>query len=347
MLNSILDTVNSLLPGKRKTNSVSGWTSFNAVCCPHRGESPDSRGRGGIIANPTGSISYSCFNCNYTANYTPGRHLNYKFRKLLSWLGADDNTVKRLVIDAIRIKELVEPESAEVEKEEIVFRPRPLPQEAQTLQALETFRQLSKSDITTTQAVHHDAVMYLATRGIDLNKYECYWTPEQQYNLHRRVIIPFTWQNETIGYTARAFDAQIKPKYYSQYEPNYVFNTDQQLPNAKFVIVCEGPLDAMSIDGVAVLSNECSETQADIIDSLAREVIVVPDYDRAGMRLIDNAQEYGWSISMPIWQETCKDVNEAVVKYGKLFVIKSILSAKQSNKLKIELMKRKIHAKYK
>ena len=342
MQNTILDTVNSLLPGKRKTNSVSGWTSFNAVCCPHRGESPDSRGRGGIISNPTGSISYSCFNCNYTANYTPGRHLNYKFRKLLSWLGADDNTVKRLVIDAIRIKELVEPESAEVEKEEIVFRPRPLPQEAQTLQALETFRQLSKSDITTTQAVHHDAVMYLATRGIDLNKYECYWTPEQQYNLHRRVIIPFTWQNETIGYTARAFDAQVKPKYYSQYDANYVFNTDRQLPNAKFVVVCEGPMDAMSIDGVAILGNECSETQADIIDSLAREVIVVPDADKAGAKLVDKALEYGWSVSFPVWQEQHKDVASAVEAFGKLFTIKSILAGRETSKLKIKLLSKRM-----
>ena len=145
MLNSILDTVNSLLPGKRKTNSVSGWTSFNAVCCPHRGESPDSRGRGGIITNPNGAISYSCFNCNYTANYTPGRHLNYKFRKLLSWLGADDNTVKRLVIDAIRIRELVEPERVEEVKEEIVFNPRPLPAEAQSF--LATVEQTVRQDL--------------------------------------------------------------------------------------------------------------------------------------------------------------------------------------------------------
>ena len=153
MLNSILDTVNTLLPAKRKTNSTSGWTSFNAVCCHNRGETQDTRGRGGIITNPNGAISYSCFNCNYTANYTPGRHLNYKFRKLLSWLGADDNTVKRLVIDAIRIKELVEPEKVEEVKEEIVFKPRPLPAEAQTFHALETFHKLSDNADT---PIHHE-----------------------------------------------------------------------------------------------------------------------------------------------------------------------------------------------
>lgn len=340
MLNSILDTVNTLLPAKRRTNSTSGWISFNAVCCHNRGESQDTRGRGGIITNPNGAISYSCFNCNYTANYTPGRHLNYKFRKLLSWLGADDTTVKRLVIEAIRIRELVEPEKIQEAKEQITFKPRALPAEAQTFQALETFHKLSDKADT---PAHHEPVLYMAQRAIDLQKYECYYTPEQQYNLHRRVIIPFTWQNETIGYTARAFDAQVKPKYHSSYEPNYVFNTDRQLPNAKFVVVCEGPLDAMSIDGVAVLSNECSEVQADIIDSLGREVIVVPDYDRAGMRLVDNAQEYGWSVSFPLWFGTFKDINEAVIKYGKLFVLKSILEARESSRLKIELKKKKLN----
>jgi hypothetical protein len=341
MLNSILDAVNQLLPAKRKTNSTSGWTSFNAVCCHNRGETQDTRGRGGIITNPNGAISYSCFNCNYTANYTPGRHLNYKFRKLLSWLGADDNTVKRLVIDAIRIKELVEPEIIESVREEITFKPRPLPEEAQSFMAMETFYQL-KGDAASGPPPHHDPVLYMAQRAIDLQKYEFYYTTEQQYNLHRRVIIPFTWKNEIIGYSARAFDPKVKPKYYSQYDANYVFNTDQQLPNAKFVIVVEGPFDAMAIDGVAILGNECSEQQADIIDNLGREVIVVPDADKAGAKLVDQAVEFGWSVSFPVWQESHKDVASAVEAFGKLFVIKSILAGKQSSKLKIKLLSKRM-----
>ena len=345
MINTIQDAVKLLLPAKRKTNSVSGWVSFNAVCCQHRGESSDTRGRGGMIFNPNGSVSYSCFNCNHTANYTPGRHLNYKFRKLLSWLGADENTIKRLVIDAIRIKELVEPDSAEEVKEEVSFKPRPLPAEAQTLLGWESYYTLKSPN---PQAVdvpseYHNAVLYAAERKIDLSKYEFYWTPEIAYNLHKRIIIPFTWRNEIVGYTARAVSADIKPKYYSQYEPNYVFNVDRQKANNKFVVVVEGPFDAMAIDGVAVLSNECSEVQADIIDSLGREVIVVPDVDRAGTKLIDAAVEYGWSVSYPIWQETHKDVSSAVTEYGRLFVLKSILEAKQTSRLKIELLKKKLN----
>jgi len=342
MLNSIQDAVKLLLPAKRKTNATSGWVSFNAPCCHHNGESADTRGRGGLVMNPDGGVSYHCFNCNFKASYVPGRHLTYKFRKLLSWLGADEGTVKRLVIDAIRIKDLVAPEQVAevVEQEEIKFKARPLPEEARTFHELNTFYEISDTPVPDNW---HVAVIYTASRKIDLSRYEFYWTPETQYNLHRRVIIPFTWKNHIIGYTARTFDDTVKPKYHSSYEPNYVFNVDKQKSDSKFVIVVEGPFDAMAIDGVAVLSNECSETQADIIDSLGREVIVVPDADKSGAKLVDQAVEYGWSVSFPIWQEKHKDIASAVEEYGKLFVLKSIIEARQSSKLKIELRKKKIY----
>lgn len=342
MLNSIRDAVAQILPHKRKTNSSSGWISFNAPCCHHNGESADTRGRGGLVMNPDGGISYHCFNCNFKASYVPGRHLTYKFRKLLSWLGADEGTVKRLVIDAIRIKDLVAPEQVAevVEQEEIKFKARPLPEEARSFHELNTFYEISDTPVPDNW---HVAVIYTASRKIDLSRYDFYWTPETQYNLHKRVIVPFTWKNHIIGYTARTFDDTVKPKYHSSYEPNYVFNVDKQKSDSKFVIVVEGPFDAMAIDGVAVLSNECSETQADIIDSLGREVIVVPDADKSGAKLVEQAVEYGWSVSFPIWQEKHKDIASAVEEYGKLFVLKSIIEAKQSSKLKIELRKKKIY----
>lgn len=345
MLNSIQDAVRLILPHKRKTNATSGWISFNAPCCHHNGERADTRSRGGMVMNPDGGTSYHCFNCNFKASYQPGRHLSYKFRKLLSWLGADEGTVKRLVIDAIRIKELVAPEQI-VEAEEVEpinFKARPLPEEAQTLLALNTFYTLN--DDKDVPPGFHNSVVYLAGREVDLVKYDFYWTPETQYNLHKRVIIPMTWRNQIIGYTARAFDDTVKPKYHSSYEPNFVFNVDKQLADSKFVIVVEGPFDAMAVDGVAVLGNECSEVQADIIDSLGREVIVVPDADRAGSKLIDAALEYGWTVSFPVWQKdpNIKDVADAVAEYGKLFVLKSILDGKETSKLKIELRRKKLY----
>ena len=170
--------------------------------------------------------------------------------------------------------------------------------------------------------------------------------------MHKRVIIPCYWKGELVGYTARAWDEGVKPKYFNQYDSNYVFNTDRQHASHKFVVVVEGPFDAMAIDGVAVMTNECNEVQADIIDSLGKEVIVVPDFDMkfvngrkvwTGESLVNQAMEYGWGVSFPIWHETCKDTAEAVRKYGQLFVMKSILEARETSRFKIELAKKRIH----
>ena len=352
MLTTIQDAVKSLLPAKRKT-SVSGWTSFNAVCCEHRGESRDTRGRGGVISNTNGSISYSCFNCGFKANYTPGRHLNYKFRKLLSWFGADENSIKRLVIDAIRIRDLVEPDEQNSEENaEITFAPRPLPPGAKSFSEWRTFLALTDDQYTTPDSLRK-SVEYVDQRGgYLLNNYEFYCTDDDEHNMHLRVIVPCYWKGNLIGSTARAFEDGIKPKYYADYEPNFVFNMDRQTDNKRFVIVTEGPFDAMAVDGVAILGSECSEVQADIIDSLGREVIVVPDFDSklikgrttwTGGKLVDQAIEYGWSVSFPVWNERVKDTSEAVKQYGKLFTLKSILAGKQSSRLKIELYKRRIH----
>ena len=340
MLNIISDFVKSILPAKKKT-TPSGWTSFNAPCCHHNGESADTRGRGGLTANADGSVSFHCFNCSFKASYQPGRHLTFKFRKLLKWLGADDTDIKRLVIEAIRVRELVAPEEVkqEAEEEKIDFKARDLPESAVSFRAMMTHHLLD--DFRNVPGLLNSAVDYTNSRKVNYDKYDFYWTDSTEHSLHQRVIIPFIWQGRTIGYTARAVTDGVKPKYYSNYEPNFVFNMNNQQADSKFVIVCEGPFDAMSIDGVAVLNNECNETQADIIESLGREVIVVADKDRAGAKMINNAIEYGWTVSFPIWQETCKDINEATVKYGKLFVLKTILDAKQTSKLKIELMKKK------
>ena len=317
----------------------------------HNGESADTRSRGGLIQNSDG-ISYHCFNCGFKTSFQPGRPLTYKFRKLLSWVGASENEIRRLVFEAIRLKDLMalsEPETIPA-PEPVTYKERPLPEEARSFLGLLAFHELSNNHQYPQQ--YQDAVKYVYDRSIDMQRYEFFWTPEVEHKLNYRVIVPFKWQGKTIGYTARTFVDGIKPKYYTQHEADFIFNTDEQRPDSKFIIVVEGVFDAMAIDGVAVLGNECSEQQADIIDSFGREVIVVPDFDMhvnkhgnkvwPGEILIDQAIEYGWSVSFPVWAETCKDVGEAVAKYGKLFVLKTILDGKQHNRLKIELMKRKM-----
>lgn len=360
MTNLVQQQVLALLPSKRKTSNK--WISFNAVCCAHNGETADTRGRGGILPNPDGSVSYHCFNCGFKTGFYPGRPVGFKFRKLLKWLGADDSTVQLLVMEALRLKESMPAEDrAAPPPIEIQFKPRPLPENSATLRQLGLSIAL-KADWADGGILWNDSLVspevlaiidYLGSRLAPTTKnYDFYFTEETAYNLHRRAIVPFYWRDQLIGYTARAVDDSVKPKYHSNYEPNYVFNTNRQLPNSRFVLVVEGPFDAMAVDGVATLSNDISETQAEIIEDLGKEIIVVPDFDRhidkrgrevwPGEALVDRALQYGWAVSFPVWREDkdCKDVADAVKKHGKLFVLKSILDAVERNPLKIKLKSR-------
>ena len=318
-MNSIQQAIFDHLP--RHKRSPSGWHSFNAVCCHNNGESIDKRGRGGVITDGEG-ISYHCFNCGFKTGWKPGRHISFKLRKLLDWLGIDDNERRRLVFEALRIKD----EVSEVEEEEpelkIEFKVRPLPENA--IEAINAPEYI---------------IDYCKQRKLPIDK--ILWSNIKAGHMDRRIIIPFTWQGNIIGSTARVTDIETKPKYFNNYEPNYVYGIDNQNISAKFAVICEGPIDAISINGVAVLSNRVSETQAEIIDTLGREIIVVPDRDDAGQSLIDEALKYGWSVSFPEWENDVKDINDAVIRYGRLFTLKSIVTAKQHNRIKINLMRKR------
>jgi hypothetical protein len=59
------------------------------------------------------------------------------------------------------------------------------------------------------------------------------------------------------------------------------------------------------------------------------------------MELVDRAVELGWAVSMPAWED-CKDVNDAVKKYGRLGALITIMQARETSRIKIELHKKKL-----
>jgi hypothetical protein len=329
MFNTIQDFASLVLPAKRK-KAPNGWITFNCPVCS------DKRMRGGMLFGSNGECSYHCFNCPHKAYYKPGYTLSYSFRKLFTALGVDDNEIRRLVLEAIRVQSIVAPEvvAEAKEKQEIKFTARQLPLESQSFMALAEFYTIADKSFPDE---FNQAVKTAYDRKVDLRNYDFYWSSNK--SLRHKLIIPFYWKNDLIGYSLRALDDQ-KPKYINFVDTGYVFNVNKQQADWQFVIVTEGVFDALSLDCVALLHNEVSEQQADIIDSLGKQVIVVPHFDKAGDRLIDEALKYNWNVSFPIWRETCKDINEAVIKYGKLFVMKTILDAVETSKLKIELRKK-------
>ena len=55
------------------------------------------------------------------------------------------------------------------------------------------------------------------------------------------------------------------------------------------------------------------------------------------MKGVEMAVKRGWNVAFPDWDD-CKDVGDALTKYGRLFTIKSILESTVSNPTKIKVL---------
>jgi len=322
----VSDLVIAYISGKKKT-TPSGWTSFDAPCCIHNGENADKRQRGGIITKDD-TFSYHCFNCGYKASWQPGRNLSYKMRKLLQWLNVPDSEINKLALDVLKINENVSVSRNDIGLPQ--FDSVSLPEDAR----------LITDDPCNESEYLFKVKQYMKSRQmwIDQEDYDYYWSPSLMYR--ERVIIPFTYNNRIVGWTARRV-TDGNPKYLMETQPGYVYGLDQQRPEKIFCIVCEGPIDAQYIEGCALMGSEISQQQALLLNRLNKDIIVVPDKDSKGQQLVNQAIDLGWSVSMPDWGTNCKDIGDAVLKYGRLYTLYSIVTAAESSNLKIRLREKK------
>jgi hypothetical protein len=328
-MNLIQATVQNLLPPKRKS-TPSGWISFNASCCHHNGNSPDKRQRGGMLFNNDG-FQYHCFNCNFKAGWTPGKLLSKNTKNLLSWMGLPEVEIQKLGLEALKNKE----DMPKVEKP-LDFNLHQVDLPEATLPVIEWISTAYLPDIAEDLG---KIVEYILGRGMELDWYNWMWSPAAGYI--DRVIIPFYQDGAIVGYTGRKI-TEGKPKYLTDAQPGYVFNIDTQTADRKYVIVVEGQFDAIAVDGCAIMHNEPNDTQATRLNMLQREVIVVPDKDKPGAKMIKAALAHGWSVSMPPWDDDIKDVADAVKRYGRLYTLSTILHYRERNEIKIQLLKKKL-----
>jgi hypothetical protein len=314
----ISDTLLQYLPGKRK-QTPSGWISFNAVCCD------DKRQRGGFIVNAGDAVSYHCFNCGFKCSWQPGRHISKNMNKFMRDLNIPDDAIGQLRLEALRLDDN---NTTEVRNIIPKFDIRALPLDSEPVSNL----------LENPPEKLIPVLEYMVNRKLFPEDFHFYWTPKVGFS--NRLIIPFIYKDEIVGWTARAIN-DAKPKYLSEQQPGYVFNLDRQQDDKEFVIVSEGPFDALSIDGCALLGAEIKDSQNWLLKQLGKEIVLVPDRDHEGPRTVEQAIEYGWSVSMPDWPEGVKDINDAVIKLGRLATLYLIVSSKESNSLKIQLRAKK------
>lgn len=318
----------SIIPGKKR-RTHGGWTSFNGICCHHLGHRPDTRMRGGIHVDGN-NWTYHCFNCGFKCGFTLGKSIQHKVRQLLSWCGIDEKDILRWNLESLQQKDFLDFSKPQV-RVNINFEHTELPEDSESLNI--------------DDPRHYRYIEYLESRGIHYDSYPFKVTPTGNGKLvsrrEHRIIIPYFYKGNIVGYTSRFLDDKL-PKYINVQQPGYVFNIDAQKDDWSVCLVTEGIFDALSVDGVALMHDDISQEQAHLLSTLNRQIIVVPDRDETGLKLCDKALELGYQVSLPEWEAGIKDVNDAINKYGKLPTLLSILQSATNSKIKIELMRKKI-----
>ena len=329
----MIDILQYLPPRTRK--SPSGWFTFNAPCCVHNGETPDKRKRGGLILDGE-NWSFHCFNCRFKTKFVNGQTISLKTQKFLGWLGVDKMTVQKMNLESIKHKKIYDiakdrtNKHDEIVQQNIFFKKIELPSSARPITSADKW-----------------AIDYIANRGLDYRDYTYKITPTDKFRDKKRILIPYRYADDIVGWTSRYTDNNL-PKYKNEHQqPGYVFGLEMQQDDWDYIIVVEGIFCAISIRGVAVMHNEISDRQMALLRRQGKEVIIVPDQDKAGIPLAIQAIDAGFSISVPVWDNDIKDVNDAVKAYGKLGTLLSIIKNKTSSKIKAtvalnNLRKRKI-----
>lgn len=315
----------SIVPGKKKLTS-SGWHSFNATCCGHRGHKPDRRMRGGIIFDGDDNWSYHCFNCGFKCNFVLGRAITKNTKEFMQWCGIDDIQIKKWSLESLQHKDLIDYVKVKKQKSKIKFKDHQLPE---------------GEVININNPLHKVYVDYLQSRLINVCDYPFLVTPNEVGRQANRVIIPYTYHGKVVGHTSRFLDNKI-PKYINEQQPGYVFGIDFQDSEWEVCLLVEGIFDALSINACALTHNTINDDQVLLLAQLNKRIIFVPDRDKTGLETCDRALELGYSVSIPEWDKDIKDVNDAVVRYGKLPTLLSILQSATTSKVKIHLQRRNL-----
>ncbi len=341
-------SIDSHLVGLRHTPN--GWRTRNCPMCIHRGERPDTRGRFGIIYEGD-NIGIHCFNCGYSTKWQPGWTLSKDLVKLLEVIGVPQSDIDRLKFEAYREKHSIQPRGKATLTGNITTKwtaKEFLPD----CYTLEQWIQAGCDDKDFTQVLN-----YVASRNL-LNEHtaqQFYWTPTKEYFYNKRLIIPYTYRGQIVGWTGRYTSEnrdKSVPKYYGERPPSFIYNLDaQQDFDRKYTIICEGVIDAIITDGVALLHDDINEHQIAILNQLPTTKILCPDRDKAGNHLVELAAKLKWQVAFPNWGRSLrggpmKDAGEAYERYGTLLTVQSILHSAVSDKFTIEFNRQRDRMNY-
>lgn len=326
MIQDLGDLFSPLLPAHASRRS--GFHEFKCPLCH------DYKVRAGIRVSST-SIGFNCFNCGRKGSYEDGDCLIPRVLiDVYEALGGLPHDLNMLKLKLLRSEGEGESE-VRVDGVNVFRSPPPLkvPKEFVTLES-----GLKRGEPQAVAVARY----LLDTRSIILDPATVYVaiTTKRSSPWLNRVILPTVMWGKIVAFSGRDITGTSPQKYYTDGAKGraiYNFDITKSYPSRP-LFVTEGQFDALRIDGVAVMGNTLSPHQIHWLSSVPRRKVVVPDRGKSGIGLAHQALALGWDVALPDIG-SCKDLDNAVVQYGKLYCIEQLLSTITNGEAALEKVK--------
>lgn len=340
-----MNDIQALMSSLAGVAPTARWSSHNCPACIHNGQpANDTRSRGGQYHGADGSFSFHCFNCGFKAHWKPGWKVSGKLSDLAHWYGATDQQVLMLGLAAEEIIESGDYTSTSGGTSSYIkehFAPKKLPDTARPFSEWAAMQPPPGDFVRVVQSIAERNPSIL--QSIDL-----WWSPDTTMQLSHRFLIPFYMHENPIGYTGRLTWKNAKNRYFNQYPTNVLYNFDiLNDKNIKDIYVTEGPIDASLIGGVATCHYTMKDNHLDWLKQCGKNIIIVPDRDANGPKMVEQAIQNKFSVALPEWDEPytdqdgnkrkIKDVDEAVQTYGRLYNMHLIKQSTYNNEMDIRV----------
>jgi len=306
------------------TPSATGWYPVLHTACDHGRKGPRA-----AFKFEGETVGFNCFNCPLTATFNPNDSNSNKplisknMIQALTDFGVPEAEIKALEFEMFQHRN---PGQKQVSNETIKSI------EPQIIELPSIFYRLDTApENDSWKIIADDYLSY--KRGIDPNSYPFYLSRKSSdvhlKKWHGRVIIPIYKDSRLIFYIGRDLTGKKLKKYEtpSVSRDSLLFGFDRLFKDYEHPLyIVEGWFDAFAIDGVAIIGNRLSDAKIEWLNRSPRKKVYIPDRYGDGIRGGKEAIEAGWHISTPKIGD-CKDMSEAVQKYGKLYVLKALADA--------------------
>lgn len=299
--------------------SARGWYSVKCRLCN------DYKTRGGFKFEQEG-ITYNCFNCACSAKFIPAEHNSVpdKMQAVFDAFGIPKEDFSALIFKGFLLRSNVDKAKSDTPSIQLKYNKLVPPSFFRPLITDGTgdvYDELACEYLETEREIDPKSYCFMLADKTDMD-------PKKWAKWKGRLIIPYYRNGDLIFYQGRDIIDSDRERYMMPTDPRdtAMFGYDQIYSHSdKPLYIQEGFFDAHLLgDSVAVFTNKMTDQQIEILNRCRRQKVVIPDRKGKGYILANQGLDNGWSVSIPDVGESCKDINDAIKKYGRLYVLRTL-----------------------